>query len=380
MKLRDYDNLNKGKNTAIAASLSIAAIVLVVIFVLIFNYDKIKKEYNRSSAKDKLASLEEVFSTSTEDAYVPYQSEEHLTVADLDFYDMYKTEESEEESTGALTEEKDKEIEKDNSKTDEIKIDESNDGKHTLIKYADGSSEWVSISPNLPKAEYDLTNLYSQSGKMKYFEDNKCVSTFGVDISKDEDYVDFVKLKKAGAEFVMLRVGQRGYQTGTISLDDYFTDNLKRATDAGLNVGLYFLSSAISTDEAKEEAKFVIDSVGDKKISYPIVFRMQTGNGDATRMDSLSKNDRSMIARAFLNDIKASGYIPMIYADKEWFIKKVDLSKLISDFDIWYTEVDEDLPSFPYKYSMWQYESEGYIDGIAGPVMFDVCFLDYSLK
>ena len=87
-----------------------------------------------------------------------------------------------------------------------------------------------------------------------------------------------------------------------------------------------------------------------------------------------------MIARAFLNDIKASGYIPMIYADKEWFIKKVDLSKLISDFDIWYTEVDEDLPSFPYKYSMWQYESEGYIDGIAGPVMFDVCFLDYSLK
>ena len=114
------------------------------------------------------------------------------------------------------------------------------------------------ISPYLPKNEYDFTNLVCQSDVMKYYVDGKQASYSGVDISKLQDYVDFGKVKKAGIDFVMLRVGARGYGTGQLILDDYFSDNLKRATDAGLNVGAYFFSQAITKEEAVEEANMVL--------------------------------------------------------------------------------------------------------------------------
>ena len=118
---------------------------------------------------------------------------------DFDFWDLYP----EETETPAPTEEPQEEEEE----------DPSTDGKHTLVQYADGKEEWVLISPYLPKHEYDFTKLVCQSDLMKYYENGKQVSYVGVDISKFQDYVDFVKVKKAGVDFVMLRVGTRGYGT-----------------------------------------------------------------------------------------------------------------------------------------------------------------------
>ena len=102
---------------------------------------------------------------------------------------------------------------KDNKK-ETTEADPSTDGKHTLVTNRDGKEEWVLISPYLPKHEYDFTKLVCQSDLMKYYQDGKLTSYVGVDISKYQDYVDFLKLKKAGVDFVMLRVGARGYGSG----------------------------------------------------------------------------------------------------------------------------------------------------------------------
>lgn len=375
MKINDFNDESKNRTFSIATIVSIVAIVLVCVIVLLLNKDSIKRKYGSSvsnAASEKVASLKEAFSfddnldSSAEDYY-----SDGLRVSDLDFYDMYKQDETEENAETAASEVEEIEI--------EAGVVEPDD-KHFNITKRDGSVETVAISPNLPKNEYDIINLYNQNGKYKYFEDDKCVSTFGVDISKDQSYIDFNKLKKAGCDFVMIRVGARGYQSGQITIDDYFSDNLKRANDADLEVGVYFMSQAVTEDEAIEEANKVKELVGDYKLSYPVCVMMETGGSDARRTDGLSKNDRTTILRAFLKTTKDNGFKPLLYGNKDFFINSIELSKVIGDFDMWLTDVSEEFPDYPYKYSIWQYENKGTIDGISGNVSFNISFADYTLR
>lgn len=285
---------------------------------------------------------------------------------DLDFWDMYPepSEEPKPEETQPPKE--------------TVENDPSKDGKHTLVQYADGSEEWVLISPYLPKHEYDFTKLVCQSNLMKYYENGKKTSYVGVDVSEAQDYIDFVKVKKAGIDFVMLRVGARGYGTGQLILDDYFSENLKRATDAGLEAGVYFFSQAVSVEEAVEEANLVIEQLGEYKIGYPVAYDMELIVNDTARTDGLSKTDRTTITKAFLDTIAGAGLKTVIYGNKEWLIKEIDMSKLTA-YDVWLSQ-PQDIPDYPYKFTMWQYTFDGSIDGIVGKVGLNISFIDYSEK
>ncbi len=376
MKLNDsYDEPHRGFGISGAALICFLVIFTVIACVLLINADKLRKRVEGNTVSDKISAVLNTLSDNLpvytdEPTASVSASASHITVSDLDFYDMYKDRET--DST-ALSE-------PEPSVTKEPEPDPATDGKHTLIKYEDGTCEWVAISPYLAKNSYDYTNLYNVNGRMKYYEGDKCTSFFGVDISKEQDYIDFVKLKRAGCDFVMIRVGARGYQSGQLTIDDYFTDNIKRATDAGLSVGVYFLSQAISDEEAVEEANLVIESVKDYSLTYPVAFVMQYAKNDNSRIETLTRNEKTFIARAFLNKIKEAGLKPMLYGEKTWLIKYLDLSKLLSDFDIWFSETDTDMPTFPYRFAMWRYGTSGTIDGISGTVNFDISFYDYSLK
>uniref|UniRef100_UPI004055A782 glycoside hydrolase family 25 protein n=1 Tax=Acetatifactor sp. TaxID=1872090 RepID=UPI004055A782 len=290
-----------------------------------------------------------------------------LSPDDLDFWDKYP-----EETETAPIEETTEETE------ETVENDPSTDGKHTLVKTADGKEEWVLISPYLPKHEYDFTKLVCQSDLMKYYEDGRLVSFVGTDVSKYQDYIDFVKLKKAGIDFVMIRVGARGYGTGQLVLDEYFLDNIKRASDAGLEIGVYFFSQAITVEEAVEEANMVLENIKDYRITYPVAFDMEYIPNDTARIDNLSKSEKTEITKAFLDTIQAAGYKPMIYGNKEWLIKEVDMSKLTA-YDVWLSQ-QEDIPDYPYKFSMWQYKTDATVDGIAGYADLNISFIDYSEK
>lgn len=289
-----------------------------------------------------------------------------LSPDDLDFWDKYP------EETETLPPETVEE-----TVVEEVP-DPSKDGKHTLIRYPDGEEEWVLISPYLPKHEYDFTKLVCQSDLMKYYEDGRKVSYVGIDVSKEQSYIDFNKVKKAGIDFVMLRVGARGYGSGQLVLDEYFQSNIKRATDAGLEVGVYFFSQAINETEAIEEANMVLENIKDYKITYPVAFDMEYIPNDTARIDTLSKTEKTTITQTFLDTIMNGGYKPMIYGNKEWLIKQVDMSKL-TGYDIWLAQ-EEDIPDYPYKFAMWQYDTDAMVDGIAGYTNLNISFIDYSEK
>ena len=364
---RDFEE--KGKSVLIATICSITAIVAVIVIVLLVNQDSLP-----GAATSKPNPVTVSFDDHSDIVSIISESEPKYTVSDLDFYDMYKDRESSvSDSTSGSPE-----VSEPEEPAEET--DETNDGKHILIVNDEGAEEWVAINQQLPRHEYDFTNLLDQSGKYKYFENDRLVSRLGVDISKDEGYVDFVKVKKAGINFVMLRAGARGYQTGQLNLDDSFTDNLKRANDAGLDVGVYFLSQAVTEDEAREEANLVIANLGAYSVKYPITFLMQSVKGEKSRADGLSKKDRTKIAIAFMKTVRDKGLKTMLCDDKSRLITKYDLTKIIKDYDTWLLDPGAEFPDYPYTFSMWRYTNKGSVDGIAGLVSMDICFTDYSIK
>ncbi len=105
---------------------------------------------------------------------------------------------------------------------------------------------------------------------------------------------------------------------------------------------------------------------------------MEFVENDKARVETLSRDERTVIAQAFLNRIKEAGYIPMIYGNKEWLIKRIDLSKL-SEYSIWLSD-EADIPDYPYQYEMWQYTKQGVISGIDGFADMNICFVDYSAR
>ncbi len=318
-------------------------------------------------------------------------AENKLTASDLDFWDMYPKNEPEfvsgsKEETSEAEDSKNSQTENDKySQYDEEQQElPENDGKHTLITYANGSEEWVLINPYLEKNTYDFTNLKMKSDKMAYYQEGKSVSYLGADVSKYNEEVDFASLKEAGIDFVMIRLGARGYGSGQIVLDEKFADNIAKASEAGLDIGVYFFSQAITSDEAIEEANFVIQNLqnlqnlNNYKITYPIAFDMEYVKNDKARIEALSRDQKTTITKAFLDTIKNSGYKPMIYGTKEWLIKQVDLTKL-TGYDIWLSQ-QEDVPDYPYQFQMWQYTLEGKVNGAIGNIDLNISFIDYSEK
>ncbi len=297
----------------------------------------------------------------------------NLTADDLDIWDMYpETTQDETE-----TEEKKKD-DKDKEETQTSTENTLDDGKHVKITYRDGSTEWVAINPYWEKNTYDFTNLVSNDGKLRYYSDGNKVSFLGADISRYQDDIDFAAMKEDGIDFVMIRLGSRGYQTGALQLDEDFTKNIEGATLAGLSVGIYFYSQAVTQQEAEEEANLVIENLKDKKITYPVAFDMEFADNDSSRVETLSKDERTVIAASFLKKIKEAGYIPMIYGNMEWLLKRIDLSKL-TDYSVWLSD-ESDIPAYPYQFQMWQYTKQGEVAGIDGYVDLNINFVDYSAR
>lgn len=269
---------------------------------------------------------------------------------------------------------KDKDTE-DTDKNEENKTDKYPDGR-IQVKHSDGTKEWVDISEDIPQNDYNYANLKYQKPVMNYYEEGKIVSKCGADISANQGDVDFAKLKKAGCDFVMIKIGARGYSSGNIVFDEKYKDNLKAAKKAGLDIGVYFCSQAVDKSEAREEADELLDAIADYDIKYPIAFVMETVEDDMARIEALDVESRTSIAKAFLDRVYDDGYDAMIYGDKEWLLTMVDMERL-SDYDVWYAQDSKD-PDYPYEFGMWQYDSNASINGVSGKVALSMSFQDYG--
>lgn len=198
---------------------------------------------------------------------------------------------------------------------------------------------------------------------------------FGIDVSTWNGTIDWNQVAKSGVSYAIIRCGYRGTTKGGLIEDNKFTTNAKNATGAGIKIGVYFFTQAISEAEAVEEASMCLSMVEGYKLTYPIFIDVESGSGDA-RANGLSKESRTAIVKAFCKTISNSGYKAGIYANKNWLTNKLNTSEL-TGYTIWLAQYAS-APSYTAtRYDLWQYSSQGSIKGISGNVDLDLSYLGY---
>lgn len=239
----------------------------------------------------------------------------------------------------------------------------------------DGSNE---ISGNLLQGEIPLIDSKNA--------EEPIATSIGIDVSKWQGIIDFQKVRESGIDFVMVRVGYRTAKDGKIEADENAAYNLQKAGEAGLFLGAYFYSSAITVEEAREEADFVADFVAKYSITYPIAYDCE-GHLDAdSRNFYLLSKERTQIAIAFLDEIRARGYDAMFYASKgemegdaAW-----DVTQLEAHGQIWVAQYPEkpypqtEKSSYGGTHVMWQYSDGGHVDGMKTGADVNLAYLKFD--
>ena len=223
------------------------------------------------------------------------------------------------------------------------------------------------------------TNTYNQSafvknGSIMTYNDPSVRTRVGIDVSQYQGDVDWNAVARTDVDFVIARVGGRGYTVGAIYDDTKFDEYADGAARAGLQVGAYFFSQAVSVAEAQEEAYHVLDKLRGHEITGPVVFDWEVIGKREARTYGIETGVLCAAANAFCKIIKDAGYDPMIYITDYAGYVKYDLSEVM-DYPLWYARYDVDAPSFYYDFAMWQYSSKGSVDGIKGNVDMDIWFI-----
>ena len=196
-------------------------------------------------------------------------------------------------------------------------------------------------------------------------------SVDGIDVSMYQAYstpIDWNKVKAAGISYAIIRCGYRGWGTGEIVADSYFKQNIEGALAAGLQVGVYFYTQAITEAEAKQEADFCKNAVKGYDITLPIYIDIESADPKG-RLDSsgLTKAEKTNICKAFANRVQSANYTGGVYANKTWLENYIDGAALAKKFAIWLAHYNTST-DYAGEFSMWQYSSRATINGIRGSV------------
>ena len=204
---------------------------------------------------------------------------------------------------------------------------------------------------------------------------------FGIDVSAYQNQgcpdktIDWEAAAEDGVDFAMVRIGFRGYGTGSLNTDAFYGKNIDGAMDAGIDTGVYFFSQAITVEEAIEEADYVISLLEDHEISGPVAYDWEM-HDSTYRVYGISPKMATACALAFCQRIEEAGYQPMIYASKYVGYNKFNLPQL-ADYPIWFPEYGKNYPKFYYEINTWQYTSSCTVAGITGRVDANIQFIAY---
>lgn len=197
-------------------------------------------------------------------------------------------------------------------------------------------------------------------------------SVLGIDVSEHQEEIDWNAVKEAGVEFVMIRVGYRGYESGVLMADECAQVHYEGARAAGLQVGAYFFSQAVSAQEAEQEAVFTLEQIQSWQVDMPVVFDWEYIAGDA-RTGEIDAESLTHITAVFCQKVEEAGYEPMFYFNQNQGDHLLNLSELV-DYDFWLAMYGS--MTYPYKVKMWQYTSSGTVPGIPGNVDLNLYFPD----
>ncbi len=228
------------------------------------------------------------------------------------------------------------------------------------------------IDAELEDSEYKDALDDADKSEIKKPQTTNSNAKMGIDVSKWNKEIDWDKVKAAGIEYAIIRVGYRGSSTGSLVEDPYFDTNIRGAISSGLKVGVYFFTQAINEVEAVEEASMVLEYIRDYQVDYP-VFIDTEGAGGNGRADNIDVETRTLVCDAFCTTIVNGGYKAGIYGSRNWFNNRLEMTGL-EKYNIWLAEY-RSIPIYQGYYQMWQYTSKGRVNGIDGNVDLNLSYL-----
>lgn len=220
----------------------------------------------------------------------------------------------------------------------------------------------ISSSTNKTKTVTYFNDVYK-----KYKNEN---TKIGIDISRWQGDIDFNKLKNAGVEFVIMRIGVEVSLGEEISMDSKYEQNIKLAKSAGLDVGVYLYSIALDKKTAKKQAEWVIKTLDDIDLELGVTFDWESFN--KWQEYKLSFHDINSIADTFLSTIENAGYKGMLYSSK-FYLENIWNNK--NNYKVWLAHYTNET-NYKGEYYIWQMCNDGKIDGINGDVDIDILYLD----
>ena len=234
-------------------------------------------------------------------------------------------------------------------------------------------SETEPENPTIPPDTNPYDPYDFQYNRHNYLLLQNVTSYPGVDVSAYQGDINWKKVKDSGIDFAIVRLGYRGYESGKLVEDAYAVKNLDGARAAGLRVGAYFFSQALTINEVDQEIAFMLKILGDRELDMPIVldWEIPASNARTAKMDATTLTD---IQRHFCGQMRDKGYWPMIYFNWHQSENLYYLSDL-EEYDFWLA-LYQDRMTYPWKVEMWQYTSSGKVPGINGPVDLNVYMPD----
>ena len=232
----------------------------------------------------------------------------------------------------------------------------------------------VPTEPEFPPPEKNPYGKLDFQYSGRYLSCLKADTVPGIDVSYYQGEIDWRKVKESGIQFAIIRLGYRGYgEEGKLAEDKMAFENLEGAIKAGLDVGVYFFSQAITVEEALEEADFVLERIKKYDLTMPVVYDWEYISEEA-RTAKMDRRTLTECYKAFCGRIAEAGYTPMPYFNTYQSRSLMVLSEL-EDYPFWLA-LYSDRMTFPYRIEMWQYTDSGKVPGIAGNVDINIYFTE----
>ena len=202
---------------------------------------------------------------------------------------------------------------------------------------------------------------------------DNCQKLYGIDVSKWQGNINWTKVKADGIDFVIIRLGYSDRADGTHYIDPNYYTNISGAKAAGLKVGVYFYSTAITRDEAVSEANYVLGILNGTQLDLPVYFDQECSEG-RVKPSSITTWSMTQFALDFCQTIKNGGYEAGYYSYVSWITSEIDASSIESKYPMWIANVTNQT-FYSGAYHMWQYSFTGQVNGISGAVDRDVLYI-----
>ena len=231
---------------------------------------------------------------------------------------------------------------------------------------------WLTPHENFAVSPLRRWQFVTLNGKPHY-QGSDFTTRRGIDLSVFQGDVDWDKAAADGVEFAIIRLGYRGYGKGALQPDELFTSHLDGAHAAGIDTGAYFFSQALTAEEGREEARYVLEQLDGRRMEMPIYFDWEPIAVEDSRTNGYDYAHLTDSAVAFCQTIEAAGYRAGVYINRQQGYYHYDLSRL-ADYSLWVADYNS-YPDFYYRFDMWQYTASGQLDGIDIQVDMNLMFV-----